>query len=112
MRIPVSLAIYALAALAEIAGSFSFWAWLRLGRSPLWMVPGAAFLLLFAFLLTRVDLSFAGRTYAAYGGIYIIASLVWLWLIEGQTPGLLDLAGGGLCLAGAVTILSTPFAQS
>lgn len=99
------LLLYALAALAEIAGCFAFWAWLRLDRSAWWLVPGMASLAIFAWLLTRVDTDFAGRAYAAYGGIYIICSLAWLWMIEGQNPTRWDLVGAGLCLAGAVVIL-------
>ncbi|MBC7313671.1 MAG: hypothetical protein H5U11_14360, partial [Rhizobium sp.] len=75
-------AIYVGAALAEIAGCFAFWAWLRLDKSPLWLVPGIFSLALFAFFLTRIDSDFAGRAYAAYGGIYIAASLLWLWSVE------------------------------
>ena len=60
---------YALAAVAEIAGCFAFWAWLRLDRSVWWVAPGMASLALFAFLLTRVDSDAAGRAYAAYGGV-------------------------------------------
>ncbi|MBX6369731.1 MAG: hypothetical protein IRZ04_17255, partial [Rhodospirillales bacterium] len=67
--------VYAAAAAAEIAGCFAFWAWLRLGKSPLWLVPGIASLIAFARLLTRVDAAFAGRAFAAYGGVYIAASL-------------------------------------
>ena len=78
-----SLLVYIGAALSEIAGCFAFWAWLRSERSPLWLVPGVASLILFAYLLTRVDVAFAGRAYAAYGGIYIAASLAWLFFIEG-----------------------------
>jgi len=70
--------IYAEAALAEIAGCFAFWAWLRLGRSVWWLLPGMASLALFAFLLTRVDAAFAGRVYTAYGSVYIVSSLIWL----------------------------------
>lgn len=55
--------VYALAALGEIAGCFSFWAWLRLGKSPLWVVPGMVSLALFAYLLTLVESSTAGRAY-------------------------------------------------
>jgi small multidrug resistance family-3 protein len=76
----MSLALYALAALAEIAGCFAFWAWAREGKSALWLVPGLASLALFAFLLTRVESAFAGRAFAAYGGVYIAASLGWLWV--------------------------------
>ena len=97
--------LYIAAALAEIAGCFSFWAWLRLGRSVWLIVPGVASLVLFAWLLTRVDSAAAGRAYAAYGGVYIVASLAWLWAVEGVRPDRADLLGACLCLLGAAVIL-------
>ena len=103
-----SILIYGLAALAEIAGCFAFWAWLRLDRPVWWLVPGMMSLALFACLLTRVDADFAGRAYAAYGGIYIICSIAWLIWAEGQNPTRWDLLGAGLCLAGALVILMGP----
>ena len=95
----------AAAAFFEIAGCFAFWMWLRRGASALLVVPGAASLLVFATLLTRVDTRFAGRAYAAYGGIYIAASLLWLWLVEGQRPTTADVAGAGLAVVGALLIV-------
>ncbi len=89
----MSLPIFAAAALAEIAGCFAFWAWWRLDKSPLWLVPGVASLILFAWLLTLTDAGAAGRAYAAYGGIYIAASLGWLWLAEGMRPDRWDMPG-------------------
>ncbi|TPM39715.1 YnfA family protein [Mesorhizobium sp. B2-3-4] len=100
--------LYAAAALAEIAGCFSVWAWWRLEKSPLWLLPGFASLLAFAWLLAMVDTNAAGRAYAAYGGIYIVASLAWLWLVEGVRPDRWDLAGATLCMAGATIILFAP----
>lgn len=100
--------IYLLAAGAEIAGCFAFWAWLRLERSPLWLIPGMAALALFAWLLTRVETDAAGRAYAAYGGVYIAASLAWLWAVEGARPDRWDVLGGAVCLAGAAIILWAP----
>ena len=100
--------LYALAALAEIAGCFAFWAWLRLGRSVLWVAPGLAALAAFAWLLTRIDSDFAGRAYAAYGGVYIVAALLWLWAVEGQAPDRWDGLGGAICLVGAAVILFGP----
>jgi small multidrug resistance family-3 protein len=97
--------IYPLAALAEIAGCFAFWAWLKLDRSPLWLLPGLVSLALFAWLLTLVPSEAAGRAYAAYGGVYIAASLIWLWVIEGQRPDRFDLTGAAICLVGAAVIL-------
>ena len=69
------------------------------------MLPGVASLVVFAWLLTRVDVAAAGRTYAAYGGIYILASLGWLWVVEGIRPDRWDVLGVVLCLAGAAVIL-------
>ncbi|KAA0587556.1 small multidrug resistance family-3 protein [Azospirillum lipoferum] len=104
----VTLAVYGVAALAEIAGCFAFWAWIRLGRSTWWALPGMASLCLFAWLLTRADADFAGRAYAAYGGVYVAASLLWLWLVEGAPPDRWDAVGALICLAGAVLILAGP----
>jgi len=104
----VSLAVYVAAAFAEIAGCFAVWAWLRLDRSPLWLVPGTLSLLVFAALLTRADLALAGRTYAAYGGIYVVASLVWLWAVEGHAPDRWDGLGAAVCVLGAGIILVAP----
>jgi small multidrug resistance family-3 protein len=100
--------IYALAALAEIAGCFAFWAWIRLDRSPFWLLPGMLSLALFAYLLTRADSEAAGRAYAAYGGVYIVASILWLWLVEHRTPDRWDLVGASVCLVGAGIILLGP----
>ncbi|MDQ6997440.1 MAG: YnfA family protein [Mariprofundus sp.] len=94
--------------MAEIAGCFAFWAWLRLDREIWWLIPGIVSLILFAFLLTQVDSDFAGRAYAAYGGIYIITSLLWLWLAEGQRPDPWDILGASICLIGAAIILFAP----
>lgn len=104
----MSYLIYALAALAEIAGCFAFWAWLKLDKSPLWLIPGVACLALFAWLLTLIDAPVAGRAYAAYGGIYIVASLLWMWGAEGLRPDRWDMAGALVCLAGAGIILLAP----
>ena len=93
------------AAIAEIAGCFAFWAWLRLDKPIWWLVPGVIFLVLFAYLLTLIEASAAGRAYAAYGGIYIVASLAWLWMVEGTRPDRWDMTGAAICLVGAAVIL-------
>lgn len=100
--------IYVVAAVAEIAGCFSFWSCLKLGRSPAWLLPGTACLVLFAFLLTLIDTPAAGRAYAAYGGIYICTSVGWLWLAEGVRPDRWDFLGTIVCLIGAAVILFGP----
>lgn len=100
--------IYFSAAAAEIAGCFAFWAWLRQGHSPVWLLPGGASLALFAYLLTLTDSAAAGRAYAAYGGIYIVASLIWLWTVEGIRPDRWDTIGALVALSGAAIILLGP----
>jgi small multidrug resistance family-3 protein len=104
----VTALAYVGAALAEIAGCFAFWAWLRLDKPVWWIVPGMAALALFAYLLTLVEAEHAGRTYAAYGGVYIAAALAWLWIAEGVKPDRWDLIGTGVCLVGAAIILFGP----
>jgi len=100
-----SLGFAVAAAVAEIAGCFAFWAWLRLDKPVWWVLPGVVSLMAFALLLTRIDAVFAGRAYAAYGGVYIAASLAWLWLVEGMRPDRADAVGAVVCLVGAAIIL-------
>jgi small multidrug resistance family-3 protein len=101
----MTFAWFILAAVAEIAGCFTFWMWLRLDRSPFWLVPGVVSLCLFALFLTRAEAQFAGRAFAAYGGVYIAASLAWLALVENRQPVATDYLGALLCLVGAAVIL-------
>ena len=100
----LNLAAFATAAVLEIAGCFAFWMWLRRGATPAAAALGVVSLVGFATMLTRVDAPFAGRAYAAYGGIYIAASLVWLWVVEGQRPTASDLLGASLAIVGAIVI--------
>lgn len=103
-----AVVVYSGAAIAEIGGCFAFWMWLRLNRSPWWGIAGIISLVIFAVILTRSEAAFAGRTYAAYGGIYIGASLLWLWAVEGVNPDRWDVTGAGMCLVGAAIILWGP----
>lgn len=103
-----SLPWYALAAVGEIGGCFAFWAWLRLHRSPLWLLPGVISLIVFALALTRIDTANAGRAYAAYGGIYIVASILWLRMVEGVAPDRWDVLGATISIVGTAVILFGP----
>lgn len=103
-----SALVYVLAAVCEIGGCFAFWAWLRQGRSALWTIPGVLALVAFAWLLTRVEAEAAGRAFAAYGGIYILSSIVWMRTVEQVRPDRWDLIGMAVCLAGAAIILFGP----
>lgn len=82
-----------------------FWAYFRLGKSALFLGLGSASLAAFAYILTQVNLDFAGRAYAVYGGIYIISSLLWLHFVEKQAFTEWDLIGGAICLLGACVVL-------
>ena len=108
MRVIQPLGFFLLAALFEIGGCFAFWAWLRLGRTHWFVVPGLLSLVLFAWSLTRVEADFAGRAYAAYGGVYVVSSLLWLLFVEHVLPDRWDILGGILCTVGALLILLGP----
>ena len=112
MTAPATLAIYAGAALAEILGCFAVRAWMRQGASPLRLLPGLVSLAVFAWLLTLAPSDFAGRAYAAYGGVYIAVALGWLWAVDGIAPTRWDLVGAGIALAGMAIIVLAPRAAA
>ena len=102
------LILYGIIAFAEIIGCFAFWAWRHNGASGLWIIPGTIALAGFAFLLTFIPSEHAGRAYAAYGGINIAASLIWLWAVEGKMPDRWDITGAAIAVTGAAIILLAP----
>lgn len=107
MKAFVTLGLFVLTALAEIVGCYLPWLWLRKGGSPWLLLPAAAALALFAWLLTlHPDAS--GRIYAAYGGVYVSVALGWLWAVDGVRPTAWDLAGVTLALAGMMLIALAP----
>ena len=100
--------LYFVTALAEILGCFSLFLWLRQGKPAWWILITVISLGLFAWLLTLHPTANAGRVYAAYGGVYIAISLLWMWLVEGLPPDRWDLTGSLLCLLGAAVIYFGP----
>jgi small multidrug resistance family-3 protein len=100
-------ALFAVTALAEIVGCYLPWLVLKQGRSAWLLVPAAASLALFAWLLT-LHPSAAGRTYAAYGGMYIAIALVWLRVVDGVTLTRWDMAGASIALVGMAVIALQP----
>lgn len=100
-------ALFALTAAAEIGGCYLPYLWLREGRSAWLLVPGAASLALFAWLLSLHPTG-AGRTYAAYGGVYVATAVFWIWAVEGRRPDRWDLLGAAVCLAGTGIIVFAP----
>ena len=99
--------LFSITALFEILGCYSVYAWLRLGKSVWLIIPASLFLILFAWLLT-LHPSHAGRVYASYGGVYVVMSVLWLWLFEKQIPDFYDLLGSGLALIGMSIIAFGP----
>ena len=100
-------ALFALTAVAEIVGCYLPWLVLRQGRSVWWLVPAAAALAVFAWLLTLHPTA-AGRTYAAYGGMYIAVALLWLRLVDGVVLTRWDVAGAAIALVGMAVIAMQP----
>ncbi|MBS0156153.1 MAG: YnfA family protein [Nitrospira sp.] len=104
----LTVIMYIATAIAEIAGCFAFWLWYREGKPLLWLLPGMLSLALFGWLLTLSPAEYAGRAYAVYGGIYIAATLGWLWIVEGIRPDRWDIIGATVSLIGAAIILWAP----
>jgi len=102
-----SAGLFAATAVAEILGCYLVYLWLKQGKSAWLLAPAAASLALFAFLLTLHPAA-AGRTYAAYGCVYVALAIAWLWLIEGVQPTGWDLAGAAVALAGMAIIVLQP----
>lgn len=103
--------LFALTAGAEIAGCYLPWLVLKQDK-PVWLLlPAAISLALFAWLLTLHPFA-AGRTYAAYGGIYIAVALAWLWAIEDITSTRWDIVGAAVALVGMAIIVLQPGVSS
>ncbi|MFZ5560170.1 MAG: YnfA family protein [Pseudomonadota bacterium] len=101
------MALYGLTAIAEIVGCYLPYLWLRQGK-PIWLLlPAAAALALFAWLLTLHPIA-SGRVYAAYGGVYIATAIFWLWLVDGIRPTPWDIGGAMVALAGMAIIYFAP----
>ena len=100
-------ALFVLTAVAEILGCYLPYLWLKKGASAWVLVPAAASLALFAWLLTLHPHA-AGRVYAAYGGVYVTVAILWLWLIDAVRPTSTDLLGAAIALVGMGVIMLGP----
>ncbi|UUY10235.1 YnfA family protein [Pseudomonas sp. J452] len=106
-----TFALFAITAVAEIVGCYLPYLWLKQGKSILLLIPAAASLALFAWLLSLHPAA-AGRVYAAYGGIYIGVAIIWLWVVEGIKPTTWDLVGSGVAILGMAIIMLGPRSSS
>lgn len=107
MTVIRTFGLFVVTALAEIGGCYLAYLWLRQGRSPWLLLPAAASLAIFAWLLALHPTA-AGRVYAAYGGVYVGAALVWLWAVDRVRPTTTDWIGVGVCLLGMGIIMFGP----
>ena len=110
MNLARTAGLFAVTAVAEILGCYLVFLWLKQGKSAWLLAPAAASLALFAFLLTLHPFA-AGRTYAAYGCVYVALAIAWLWLVEGVRPTAWDLGGIALALTGMAVIVLQPQVQ-
>jgi small multidrug resistance family-3 protein len=107
MLVARTLGLFVITAVAEILGCYLVYVWLRRGQSAWMLLPGALSLTAFAWLLSLHPFA-AGRTYAAYGGVYVSVALLWLWLVDDVYPDRWDLLGATVALAGMAIIAFAP----
>ncbi|MEK9198292.1 YnfA family protein [Ureibacillus sp. 179-F W5.1 NHS] len=103
-----SIVLFVLAGLAEIGGGYLIWLWLREGRAFYWGIFGGLALVIYGVIATFQAFSSFGRVYAAYGGVFIVLSVLWGWGIDKKTPDLYDFIGAGICLVGVSVMLFAP----
>jgi small multidrug resistance family-3 protein len=108
LDVPRSIALFAVAAVAEIGGAWLIWQAVRAGRPWHWAVLGGLALVAYGFVATGQPESHFGRVLAAYGGVFVAASLAWGILFDGFRPDRYDVIGAGICLLGVAVIMYSP----
>jgi len=103
-----AIIVFIFAGIAEIGGGYMIWLWLREGRSYYWGIGGAFTLALYRVIATFQTFPSFGRVYAAYGGVFIVLSLLWGWGIDRKTPDLYDWLGASICVIGVLVMMFAP----
>ncbi|CAM3826938.1 YnfA family protein [Mesobacillus thioparans] len=103
-----AIILFILAGIAEIGGGYLIWLWLREGKSFYWGLAGGFALALYGVIATFQSFPSFGRVYAAYGGVFIVLSVLWGWGIDKKTPDLYDWIGAAICLLGVSVMLLVP----
>lgn len=107
MQVAKSLFYFVVAGLCEIGGGYLIWLWLRENRSIWLAVVGAVLLIVYGIIPTLQPANF-GRVYAAYGGVFIVVSILWGWQVDKIAPDKFDLLGGWMALLGVLVIMYAP----
>jgi len=107
MQLIRTFGLFCLTAVAEIVGCYLPYLWLRRNGSAWLLLPASVSLAIFAWLLTLHPTA-AGRVYAAYGGVYILVAILWLWLVDGVRPTRWDLVGAAIAVVGMAVIMFAP----
>jgi len=97
--------LFIIAGIGEIGGGYLIWLWLREGKPFYWGILGGVALALYGVVATFQSFPTFGRVYAAYGGVFIVLSVLWGWGIDKQKPDLLDVVGAGICIIGVIVML-------
>lgn len=100
--------LFILAGIGEIGGGYLIWQWLREGKPFYWGIFGAIALALYGVVATFQTFPSFGRVYAAYGGVFIILSILWGWGVDRKAPDLYDWVGGAICIVGVFVMLFAP----
>lgn len=103
-----AIILFVLAGIAEIGGGYLIWLWLREGKPISWGLAGGIALALYGVIATFQSFPSFGRVYAAYGGVFIVLSVLWGWGIDKKTPDVYDWVGAGICLVGVGVMLLGP----
>ena len=103
-----AIVLFVLAGIAEIGGGYLIWQWLREDKSALLGLLGGIALVLYGIIATWQAFPSFGRVYAAYGGVFIVLSVLWGWGIDKKTPDLYDWVGAAICIIGVSVMLLAP----
>lgn len=103
-----AIIVFIFAGLAEIGGGYLIWLWLREGKPFYWGMLGGVALILYGVIVTFQSFPSFGRVYAAYGGIFVVLSVLWGWGIDRKTPDLYDWLGAAICIVGVSVMLLAP----
>lgn len=103
-----SFLLFIVAGLAEIGGGYLIWLWLREGYAVSYGVIGGIILIVYGIIPTFQSFPYFGRVYAAYGGVFIVLSLLWGWAVDRKVPDLYDWIGASMCVIGVGIMLGGP----